>query len=104
MLLYTYIDAYFSLSSGVTEGAMLDKALSMSACVILIFSLNTGFYNNNKKHFHLPQLAESSNKSLSKFQVSGNKAGSRLQALRGKFSSALTISSTKTNKFLTKKN
>jgi hypothetical protein len=57
---------------------MLDKALSMSACLILIFSLNTGFYNNNnKKHFHLPQLAESSNKALSiKFQVSGNKAGS----------------------------
>lgn len=39
----TYMDAYLSLSSGVTEGAMLDNALSMSACLTLMFSLNSGF-------------------------------------------------------------
>jgi hypothetical protein len=44
------MDAYFSLSSGVTEGARLDKALSMSACLILIFSVNNGFYTNNNKN------------------------------------------------------
>ena len=43
LTLYTYMDAYFSLSSGVTEGARLDKALSISACLILIFSVNNGF-------------------------------------------------------------